>query len=263
MNCKDTYTSAENSAGYLLGPRTVVSPETGKLASVEFPHPNRYPVPGTQTSIGWGQIVVSPADIYDPVIPDAASWEFYFEHIGLAADEEDTTRPNNTMFKRIPTQWDPPIGEPQGGFQLGHGSADNPLWDLMTEVRGLPAMYAWKNLHDPLVSIISSLDGKWLVGYRVTKVSPSGWHYEYNVMNLASAADARRFDVPAMTTGISSVEFNDVNPSSGELCTCGGVFPNGIACDDDNGCVGVHVQVDNGPVCQWAHLCERHSMRRN
>ena len=243
IRCSDTYSVTENTSPPLLGPKGDLDPETGLLSRVEFSRPAPYP-----SGHAGGTMVVDALDIHDPPFDPleedySREWDFYFEHIGHSADDPAADR-ESSMFRKVPTDWDAlcpnGIDSCPSGFQLFHGSFYNPSWNTPTpgEVKGIPAIKAWKMYHDPLVTLVEPVDGKWIVAYRAKATSATTWHYEYAVMNWASKVGAWKFEVPVGDVTITDQQFHDVDATSGEACICRGAVSAGAKqCKLDSECV--------------------------
>ncbi|MGE0479993.1 MAG: hypothetical protein AB7Q17_05920 [Phycisphaerae bacterium] len=161
VGCADESSAFVNANAAGLGPRHEVNPFTGA-----FSFAGSY----LATHNGpWNPIehrlVVADADL-DPVLNPGA--EFIIEAIAFCGDESD--RANGAAWERVVVS-----GAPGGTWAVAANTSPT--------ARGT-ALDAWTGATQALVACEPSVDGRCVVGARVTARRAGWWRYEYAVRNV-------------------------------------------------------------------------------
>ena len=195
--CADVYTAGLNANQQFLGPRSDVDPFTGA-----FDYP--FTTQGQTGDVLFKRLQIANSDL-DPVLHPGAA--FFVEQQVVTVDEDVADRFNNVSWKDLT------VGAfADGGFDL---ATTNAIHDQA------PAIEAWP-LHDVGVTLVDKAvldDGRFVLGYKVTELSPgNSWHYEYGLYNRNVHRAARSFEVPLApkSTEITNIGFHDVDYHSGE-----------------------------------------------
>lgn len=198
----DTYSAQLNGSQAGMGPRSEVNPWTG-----EYPYP---------FTLGWGQTgnsIFKRCQVHnDDVNPNLNAGALYFgEAQYVCTDELPADRLNNVTWKQFV------VGSPSGGG-WAFGSTGGPRWQQ-------PAIQAWQE-HDAGVVLVNvdSLDalgnpveGRFVLGCKVTDNLDGTWDYEYALYNQNNSRGARLFSVPVDdAAAVTNVGFHDVTYHSGE-----------------------------------------------
>jgi hypothetical protein len=216
--CSDPYVSSLNGTQSRLGPRSQVNAATGfyptdwnsstNLPTSQWPAPPTGSTPQPDRTLRRrGQAITS--DLLTSVHPGA---QFVAEGIYVTQDDiASGNGANNGSYRRLN------VGGSTGvitmSFSNGTGN---------TTVRQKYAIQAWKDLYDASVTIQTidvSGDGRILLAYRVTQLSPTQWAYEYAIENANSDRSVGSFSVPigpCMDIPTANVAFKDVFYHSGE-----------------------------------------------
>ncbi len=194
IGCADTYWATLNDGAFGRS-KQHVNAATGA-------HVDGTPGPSGNTTIR-GRLQVAVSDIDPSQNPGA---EYFIEgHYVTADDQQAGAGANNASWRRVDVN---SVSNVDGGGPTSRES---------------PAIYAWRN-QDPSVAIQSVLnieDGGaktiFFIGYRVTQVSQTRWHYEYAIQNLNSDQSAGSFSLPVNpAVNIYNQEFHDVAYHSGD-----------------------------------------------
>jgi len=85
-----------------------------------------------------------------------------------------------------------------------------------TTQREKPAILAWQAI-DPTVQVQNiDTDGRLILAWKVTEVTPGTWHYEYALHNLNSERGVQKFALPVGGAMLSNLGFHDVDYHSGD-----------------------------------------------
>lgn len=198
VGCSDPYSSGLNGSQSRLGPRSDVNAYTGVYP---YPYTINWQTTGNAT---FKRLQVAQTDL-------TTSGAQYFVE-GQYVTNDDATwgnQMNNASYRRVSVN--------QSSFSVSV---------LGSTQREKAAINAWRehglgaNTPDPAVRIVNadvSGDGRFHVGYKVSRVDEDTWHYEYAIQNLNSHRSAGSVTIPLQdVTDITNVQFHDVAYHSGE-----------------------------------------------
>ena len=182
-----------------LGPRSEINASSGVFA---FP----YGTQGVSGNVLYKRLQIKVTDL-DPAL-NAGALYFAEAHYITPHDAQSGNGNNNASYRRFT------VGSmSSGSYTLSFGGS------FATE-REKPAIQAWQD-HDPdvvLQTVDVPDDGRYIIGYKVSRNARGAWTYEYALYNMNSHRSARSFAVPAPGgINISNIGFHDVDYHSGEL----------------------------------------------
>ncbi len=202
VGCSDPYSTDLNGTQSNLGPLSQVNPHTGI-----FPYP--FTAPAAPPTIG-RRLQVNNNDV-DPA-QNANALYFAQAHYVHPQDCSSGTDMNNASYRRVTV-----------------GSLSGAGWNLNftgTTAQQKPAIQAWKdhglgaNTPDPnvvLQNVEVPGDGRFIVGYKVSQIDETTWHYEFAIQNYNVDRSARSFALPLPScVDVSNVGFHDYVYHSGE-----------------------------------------------
>jgi hypothetical protein len=197
VGCSDPYSSGLNGSQGGCGTRSEVNGATGV-----FPGTYNSGMPAAPATIG-RRIQVNGNDL-NPTLNPSATYlvEAQYYHPGDASAGNDN---NNASWRSIT------VGS------LSAGAYGLTLTGVTNQQKA--AIEAWKTA-DAAVTLVNAdvaLDGRFILGYKVTDNGNGTWHYEYAVQNLNSDRSGQSFSIPLPAgTVVTGSGFHDVNYHSGD-----------------------------------------------
>jgi hypothetical protein len=194
IRCADPYTAVRNGSQSGAGPKWQVNASTGV-----FTYPPANPAFSGSTA---RRLQVKITDLE----ASSASVRYFGEAQYVTQDDAAAGNDNNNASYRELTV-------------TGSGTA----WTFsltagQTTQREKPAILAWQAI-DPAVQIqyidIPG-DGRLILGWKVTEITPGTWHYEYALHNLNSDRSVQKFALPVGAAMLSNLGFRDVDYHSGD-----------------------------------------------
>jgi hypothetical protein len=192
IRCADPYTAARNGSQSGAGPKWQVNASTGV-----FTYPPANPAFSGSTA---RRLQVKITDLE----ASSASVRYFGEAQYVTQDDAAAGNDNNNASYRELTV-------------TGSGTA----WTFsltagQTTQREKPAILAWKAV-DPTVQIQNiDTDGRLILAWKVTEITPGTWHYEYALQNLNSDRSVRAFSLPVGGAMLTNLGFHDVDYHSGD-----------------------------------------------
>jgi len=192
IRCADPYTAARNGSQSGAGPKWQVNPSTGV-----FTYPPANPAFSGSTA---RRLQVKITDLE----ASSASVRYFGEAQYVTQDDAAAGNDNNNASYRELTV-------------TGSGTA----WTFsltagQTTQREKPAILAWQAI-DPTVQVQNiDTDGRLILAWKVTEVTPGTWHYEYALHNLNSERGVQKFALPVGGAMLSNLGFHDVDYHSGD-----------------------------------------------
>jgi hypothetical protein len=192
--CSDTYTASLNGTQFVLGPRSDVNAATGA-----YPYPfTPYTLP---PHVG-RRLQIDNSDL-DPA--QNAGAQYFAEAHYLSTDEPSW----NTQFNNA--SWRPASVTTftAGGWNMSFSD---------TTHQQESAIQAWSQLDQGVTLVDVYIDGRLILGYKVTPLGGGMWHYEYSLYNMNSDRSVQKVIVPLYSgTTIANEGFHDVNYHSNEI----------------------------------------------
>jgi len=192
IRCADPYTAARNGSQSGAGPKWQVNASTGV-----FTYPPANPAFSGSTA---RRLQVKITDLE----ASSASVRYFGEAQYVTQDDAAAGNDNNNASYRELTV-------------TGSGTA----WTFsltagQTTQREKPAILAWQAI-DPTVQVQNiDTDGRLILAWKVTEVTPGTWHYEYALHNLNSERGVQKFALPVGGAMLSNLGFHDVDYHSGD-----------------------------------------------
>jgi hypothetical protein len=192
IRCADPYTAARNGSQSGAGPKWQVNASTGV-----FTYPPANPAFSGSTA---RRLQVKITDLE----ASSASVRYFGEAQYVTQDDAAAGNDNNNASYRELTV-------------TGSGTA----WTFsltagQTTQREKPAILAWQAI-DPTVQVQNiDTDGRLILAWKVTEITPGTWHYEYALQNLNSDRSVQAFSLPVGGAMLTNIGFHDVDYHSGD-----------------------------------------------
>lgn len=192
IRCADPYTAARNGSQSGAGPKWQVNASTGV-----FTYPPANPTFSGSTA---RRLQVKITDLE----ASSASIRYFGEAQYVTQDDAAAGNDNNNASYRELTV-------------TGSGTA----WTFsltagQTTQREKPAILAWQAV-DPTVQVQNiDTDGRLILAWKVTEITPGTWHYEYALQNLNSDRSVQKFALPVGGAMLTNIGFHDVDYHSGD-----------------------------------------------
>ncbi|MFM7282565.1 MAG: hypothetical protein ACKO32_12380, partial [Planctomycetia bacterium] len=192
IRCADPYTAARNGSQSGAGPKWQVNASTGV-----FTYPPANPAFSGSTA---RRLQVKITDLE----ASSASIRYFGEAQYVTQDDAAAGNDNNNASYRELTV-------------TGSGTA----WTFsltagQTTQREKPAILAWQAV-DPTVQVQNiDTDGRLILAWKVTEITPGTWHYEYALQNLNSERSVQKFALPVGGAMLTNLGFHDVDYHCGD-----------------------------------------------
>jgi hypothetical protein len=192
VRCADPYTAARNGSQSGAGPKWQVNASTGV-----FTYPPANPT-FTGSVARRLQVKISDLEVSSAAVRYFGEAQYVTQDDAAAGNDNNNASYRELTVTGSGTAWT---------FSLTAGQ---------TTQREKPAILAWQAV-DPTVQITNiDTDGRLILGWKVTEITPGTWHYEYALQNLNSDRSVQQFALPVGGAMLSNIGFHDVDYHSGD-----------------------------------------------